>query len=192
MDPEARRRACVAFRVKLSRDTGANLTATACESLLGAAFQGEGGEEVSLRSDPGLFYAGLGAAIRDQTLPFVLPYHEKIAWWCFREAAEVHKHPVGMYRLGYCYHRGRGVTANPAQASVWYHKAADLGHAASKAALGVYLLNGEAPAGVVQDTARGFALLREAVEQGYGLALFHVAQCYLKAGAEAYTRPLFG
>jgi len=30
MDPEARRRACVEFRDKLSRDTGVNLTAAAC------------------------------------------------------------------------------------------------------------------------------------------------------------------
>jgi hypothetical protein len=35
MDPEARRRACVEFRAKLSRDTGANLTATECEEVLG-------------------------------------------------------------------------------------------------------------------------------------------------------------
>ena len=35
----------------------------------------------------------------DQQLPLVHPEHEKVAWWCYREAAEVHKHPVGQCRL---------------------------------------------------------------------------------------------
>jgi len=115
MDPEARRRACVEFRVKLSRDTGVNLAAAACESLLGAAFQGEGGVGVtSLQSNPGLFYVTLGAAIAKQSLPLVLPDHLKVAWWCYREAAEVYKHPGGMRRLAWCYDNGRGVTDDPA------------------------------------------------------------------------------
>jgi hypothetical protein len=81
MNLEGWRRACVAFRVKLSRDTGVNLTAATCESLLGAAFQGEDGEEASLWRNPGIFYASLGAAIADQnqTLPLVHPDHEKVA-----------------------------------------------------------------------------------------------------------------
>ena len=62
MDPEARRRACVAFRVKLSRDTGVNLSAADCESLCEATFQGEGREQqASLQSNPGIFYAELAA-----------------------------------------------------------------------------------------------------------------------------------
>jgi hypothetical protein len=57
MDPAARRRACVAFRVKLRRDTGVDLAAAVCERLLGSTFQDEeGGEEVTLERDPGLFY----------------------------------------------------------------------------------------------------------------------------------------
>ena len=54
MDTEAILRECVAFRVKLSRDTGTNLTTAACLELLGVTFQGDrSGEEVSLESNPG-------------------------------------------------------------------------------------------------------------------------------------------
>jgi hypothetical protein len=54
-DPEARRRACAAFRVKLRRDTGTNLPAADCEELLDTAFEpaAEGGEQVTLQSNPG-------------------------------------------------------------------------------------------------------------------------------------------
>jgi hypothetical protein len=48
MDPEARRCACVAFRGSLSRDTGTDLPAAVCEELLGATFECENGEDVSL------------------------------------------------------------------------------------------------------------------------------------------------
>jgi hypothetical protein len=43
MAPDARRRACVAFRAKLSRDTGTDLTAAACEELLSSTFTFEVG-----------------------------------------------------------------------------------------------------------------------------------------------------
>jgi hypothetical protein len=52
MGPEARRRACVEFRVKLSRDTGTNLSAAACEGLMATTFIYDG-EPVSLQSNPG-------------------------------------------------------------------------------------------------------------------------------------------
>jgi hypothetical protein len=42
MDPDACWRACVAFRVKLSRDTGVNLTTDDCLSFAGGGFRGEG------------------------------------------------------------------------------------------------------------------------------------------------------
>jgi len=131
MDPEARRRACVAFRDKLGRDTGATLTAAACAGLLGSTFQCQG-EAVSLQSNPGLFYVCLGEAIADQRIALVLPDRLQVAWWCYREAAEVLKHPVGMRRLAWCLMFGLGVTKDPTQAAVWYQKAADLGDAPSK------------------------------------------------------------
>ena len=55
MDPEAWRRECVEFRAKLRRDTGTNLTAAACEGLLGLQLQLDttGEEVVSLQSNPG-------------------------------------------------------------------------------------------------------------------------------------------
>jgi len=175
------RRACLAFRVKLSRDTGLDLPAAVCESLLGAAFtgEGEGGEEVTLQSNTGLFYAGLGEAIRDQALPFVLLDHEKVAWWCFREAAEVHKHPVGMRFLAGSLILGQGVTEDPVQAVVWYQKAADLGDAAAKVKFGAFLMTGDPRAGVAEDAVRGLELFREADDQGHDMALYLVAQCYL-------------
>jgi hypothetical protein len=37
MDSEARRRACIEFRVKLSRDTGVTLTAADSEKVLGSS-----------------------------------------------------------------------------------------------------------------------------------------------------------
>jgi len=91
----------------------------------------------------------------------------------------VHGHPVAMGRLADCYYIGWGVTEDPAQAAVWYQKAADLGNAAAKSALGTMLMNGDARAGVVADATRGFALVREAFAQGFKLALHKVACCYL-------------
>jgi len=179
MDPEARRRACVEFRVKLSRDTGANLTAATCEELCAATFLGEG-DSVTLESNPGRFYVSLGEAIEDQTLALVLPDRRKIAWWCFRQAAEVHGHSGGMLKLVGCLYTGRGVTEDLEQAVVWMEKAANLGEPAAKSFLGSILIHGDASAGVAKDAARGFALVREASAQGYGPALFKVAQWYLK------------
>ena len=144
MDPGARRRACVAFRGKLSRDTGVTLAAATCESLVGTTFkdQGEGGELVTLQSNPGRFYSGLGAAIMDQQLLLGHPDHEKVAWWCSREAAEVHTHPAGMRLLAGSLFHGQGATEDPAQAAVWFQKAADLGDTVGKAKLGALLVDG--------------------------------------------------
>ena len=66
------------------------------------------------------------------------------------------------------------------QAVVWLQKAVDLGDAPSKAAFGAILVDGNARAGVPKDAARGLALLREAVDQGHGIVLYVVAQCYLR------------
>ena len=71
-----------------------NLTAE-CVVLVDTPFpsKGEGGEEVSLQNNPRLVYTRVGGAIADQMLAHVFPDHEKISWWCYREAAEVHAHP---------------------------------------------------------------------------------------------------
>jgi len=61
------RRACVAVRAKLSRDTGTNLPAAVCEELLGKTFVCEG-ESLCLQSSHGLFYAGLGAGAYTRSL----------------------------------------------------------------------------------------------------------------------------
>ena len=180
MDPEARRRACVEFRAKLSRDTGVTFTAAICAGLLDETFQGDGGEEVTLQSDPGLFYISLGAAIEAKTLPLVLPNRLKVATSCYRQAAEVHPNPAGMGKLAKCLYHGQGVTKDRAQAAVWFQKAADLGDGPSKVTLGSMLVVGNALAGVAKNAARGIVLLSEAVDQGCGAALYLVADCYLK------------
>jgi len=178
MEPASRRRACVEFRAKLSRDTGVNLPAAACEALLGQTLTlAVSGEEVTLQSNPGLFYTSIGAAYEAQQL--VVPDHLKVAWFCYREAAEVHQHPAGMGKLAECHLNGRGVAEDPAQAAVWFQKAADLGDARSKAALGAFFLYGDARARVAKDAAHGLALVCEAVEDGHGPALCLVAQCYM-------------
>jgi hypothetical protein len=97
-----RRRECVEFRAKLSRDTGTNLSTAECEGLLGVCFteegggagggpaggRGAGGGPASLQSNPGHFYTCLGQAIRSQTPPggiggvggLVVPNQLKVAW----------------------------------------------------------------------------------------------------------------
>jgi TPR repeat protein len=72
------------------------------------------------------------------------------------------------------------VTADLAQAVVWFQKASDLGDTPSKANLGRLLVEGDARAGVAKDAARGFGLLCETVEEGLGSDLILIAQCYLK------------
>jgi TPR repeat protein len=82
---------------------------------------------------------------------------------------------MGMRGLATCLFDGQGVTQDLAQGAVWFQKAADLGDAPSMAALGAVLMKGNARAGVAKDAVRGLALAREAVEQGYGAALYHNA-----------------
>jgi hypothetical protein len=56
--------------------------------LLGMYFKTcRDGEEATLLSNPGVFYACLGQAVATQQLALVLPDHMKIAWWCYRQAA---------------------------------------------------------------------------------------------------------
>jgi len=180
MDLEARHQACVYFRVKLRGDTGANLTAADCAGLLDTTFECVGGEQVTLQSNPGLFYVCLGEAIADQKLaPWCYLDHVKVAAWCYRQAAEVHAHPAGLRKLALCYNSGWGVQEDPPQAAVWLQKAAALGDAASKSTVGALLLDGDERAGVAKDAARGFELARQAFAQGFRPALYNVARCYL-------------
>ena len=173
----------VNLRAKLSRDTGVNLTAAECAALLDETFEGEGGAaDFSRQTDPGCFYTSLGVAIENQTLTTTLdlPDHPKVAWFCCREAAEVHKHPGGMRKVAECYYSGQGVTEDPTLAVAWFQKAADLGDAAAKAALEALYMHGFAPGGVEKDASRAVDLLSQAAEQGESGALFPLAECYLR------------
>ena len=151
-----------------------------CETLLSAKFTAHGnGEEVTLQTDPARFYMSLGIAVADQELPLDRADHWKVAWYCFREGAVAHRRRGCMNRLAVCYYNGQGVRHDAAQAAVWFQRAADLGDLASIFALGSFLVKGNAGAGVTKDAGRGFALLCEAVEQGFSKALYYVAECYL-------------
>jgi hypothetical protein len=178
MDPEAWRRACVEFRAKLSRDTGVDLGAAVCENMLGKTCVCEG-EFLSLQSDPGLFYACLGDSIANNDNDSPTPLLPKVAWFCYREAAEVHTHPGGMRRVAECYYTGQGVTENPVQAVAWFLKAADLGDRVAQATLGTFCMTGFAPGGVEKDAARAVDLLSRAAEQGESKAVFPLATFYL-------------
>ena len=179
MDPEARRRACVELRVELSRDTGTNLTADTCNELLDTAFKFEGRKyrDINLQSKPGFFYRHLGEAITCLVPPFAVPNHLTIAWWFYREAAEVHADAGGMCELAYCYENGQGVKQDYLQAAACFQKAADLGDLAAKCQLGSFLVNGSPR--FPKYAARGLELLHEAAEQGNDHALHEVAVCYL-------------
>ena len=72
-----------------------------------------------------------------------------------------------------------GVMEDPVQAIVWYQKAADVGDAPDKCVI-MQIMTGDARAGVAMDQPRGFALFREAAEEGYDQALLQVARCYLR------------
>jgi hypothetical protein len=82
-----------------------------------------------------------------------------------------------MCQLADCFLRGQGVTKDPAQAVVWFQKAVSLGDTGAKAYLGAFLLEGDPRAGVAKDAARGFALSREAADEGNGLGRYCVAEC---------------
>ena len=109
-----------------------------------------------------------------------LPTRLKVAWWCYRDAAEVHRHPRGMRRLAESYYTGQGVTQDHAQAVAWYQKAADMGDACAKATLGSIYMRGDPRAGLAEDAARGFELVREAIARGFRPALLKLATDYLK------------
>ena len=65
------------------------------------------------------------------------------------------------------------------QAIAWFQKAADLGDAAAKSALGSFFLTGDARAGVAMNEAQGFALVRQAFAEAFSPALVPIACCYL-------------
>ena len=65
---------------------------------------------------------------------------------------------------------------------VWLQKSVEMGDAPSKAFLASYFLYRgarAAAAGVAEDAARGFELLRQAFAEGFSKAFFQIAQCYL-------------
>ena len=163
-----------------TRDTGTNLTAAACEALLGANFVLDG-MEATLQSNPGRFYDRLGVAVAAQRMRIVIPDHLKVAAWCYRQAAEVYNNPESMTALALCFFSGDGVQEVDAkQGVVWLQKAADLREPSAGCILGNLYSSGFPAGGVVRDAARAFDLYSHSVDQGNLVAPYYVAKCYLR------------
>lgn len=81
------------------------------------------------------------------------------------------------YGLGVLYTDGDGVPKDPAQAALWFRKAADQGHLDAQYNLGVIYANGE---GVPKDYAEAAKWCRKAADQGnpdaqYNLGVMHLS-----------------
>ena len=81
---------------------------------------------------------------------------------CWVPLAEAGHGPAA-YRLGYMHETGQGVSADIAQAALWYGRAALTGEGEALAALGSLYLHGT---GVPQDYSRAYLLLNLAAARG--------------------------
>jgi TPR repeat protein len=76
-------------------------------------------------------------------------------------------------RLGLLLFQGRGVPLDYAEASKWFHQAADKGNLFSQSFLGGMYVDG---LGVPQDFAKAAKLFRAAAENGFALAQYHLGE----------------
>jgi uncharacterized protein len=74
-------------------------------------------------------------------------------------------------RLGFLYHKGRGVTQDYAAAMSWYLKAAEQGNAGAQCNLGQMYFGGQ---GVTQDYAAAVSWYRKAAEHGDASAQYNL------------------
>jgi TPR repeat protein len=82
----------------------------------------------------------------------------------------------GMNALGYCYHKGSGVTPDLEQARRWYQAAADAGDPDGMHNLSVLYFTGQ---GVPQDRTRAFELNQKACDRGDRQSCATVASSYV-------------
>jgi len=142
MDPEARRRACVDFRVKLRRDTGVNLTAADCARLLDNTYESDGREGfLGLARD-----AARGFELSRQAVAEGYSPARYQVGMCYLAGVGVEKdaaHGVSLLRqvltqesawtanaqfaLALCYRDGEGVEVDTVQAALWCQRAAEGG-----------------------------------------------------------------
>jgi len=80
------------------------------------------------------------------------------------------------FKVGTKYELGSRVAKDPAQAAVWYRKAADKGYAPAQHSLGVLYETGT---GVAADFTTATQWYRKAAEQGFAPAQFSLGLCYV-------------
>ena len=99
-------------------------------------------------------------------------YEESVKW--ATKAAE-QNNGFGLWTLALAYEHGRGVTINPKKAIELYQKGADINDPRCLHNLGCQYLSGE---NIKKDAHKGFAMIKQAAEQGYGLAMRDLGRCY--------------
>jgi TPR repeat protein len=102
------------------------------------------------------------------------------AFETFRELASEQKEATwivleAQFNLGDCYHKGRGVAKDEAEAVEWYRKAAEQGHCVAQNNLGVCYHGGT---GVDKDEAEAVEWYRKAAEQGHSNGQYNLGDCY--------------
>ena len=99
-------------------------------------------------------------------------FEESVMW---AEKAVAQGCPDGYFILALAYHHGRGVAQDIDKAIEIYQKGADAGNAPCQYNLGCQYMSGE---NIEKDRHKGFALIKAAAEQGYGLAMKDLGECY--------------
>ena len=99
-------------------------------------------------------------------------YEESVKW--ATKAAE-QNNGLGLWTLALAYEHGRGIAINPKKAIELYQKGADINDPRCLHNLACHYLSGE---NVKKDTHKGFAMIKQAAEQGYGLAMRDLGKCY--------------
>ena len=99
-------------------------------------------------------------------------FEESVMW---AEKAVAQGCPDGYWILALAYHHGRGVAQDIDKAIEIYQKGADAGNAPCQYNLGCQYMSGE---NIEKDRHKGFALIKAAAEQGYGLAMKDLGECY--------------
>ncbi len=93
----------------------------------------------------------------------------------YARKAEEENVPQAFWVLALAYEKGRGVPVDTDKAIDYYEKGAKLEDAGCQDSLGCYYLRGDH---LEKDKQKGFELIRSAAEQGYGLGMKHLGNCY--------------
>ena len=99
-------------------------------------------------------------------------YEESLKW--ATKAAE-QNNGFGIWTLALAYEHGRGVEEDPEKAIELYQKGVKINDPRCLHNLGCQYLSGE---NIKKDAHKGFAMIKQAAEQGYGLAMRDLGRCY--------------